>query len=50
MIPIVHGEAIEKWLTLWIYEIMTDRKGIMDSIVMRLKANETYHITQTGKH
>lgn len=43
-------EAVEKQLELWIHEMMTKfkkNKGILDSIVVRLKDKENYsHITQ----
>lgn len=40
----VHDAAMEKmeeWLNLWIYEMMTDLKKIMEGIVVR-KAKEIY--------
>lgn len=44
---VVHNEVMEKmekWLDLWIHEIMTDRSSIIDSIDIALKANEIYPI------
>lgn len=38
---------MKKLLTLWIHEMMTDKKNIVDSVVVGLKAKEIYgHITQ----
>ncbi|XP_062966172.1 tigger transposable element-derived protein 1 [Cynocephalus volans] len=40
-------EKMEKRLNLWIHEMTTDRRSIVDSIVVRLKAKEIYgHVTQ----
>nr|XP_031322192.1 tigger transposable element-derived protein 1-like [Camelus dromedarius] len=40
-------EKMEKQLNLWIQEMTTNRKGVADSVVVRLKAKEIYgHVTQ----
>ncbi|XP_008562678.1 PREDICTED: tigger transposable element-derived protein 1-like [Galeopterus variegatus] len=40
-------EKMEKQLNLWIHEMMTNKKSIVDSIIVRLKAKEIYsHVTQ----
>ncbi|XP_046538005.1 tigger transposable element-derived protein 1 [Equus quagga] len=44
-------EKMEKRLNLWIHEMTTDKKGVVDSIVVRLKAKEIYgHVTQGQKN
>lgn len=47
---IVHDAAMEKMerqLDLWIHEMTTDKKRVVDSIIVRLKAKEIYgHVTQ----
>ena len=44
-------EKMEKRLSLWIHEMTTDRKGVVDGIVLRLKAKEIYgHVTQGQKN
>lgn len=44
-------EKMEKRLSLWIHEMTTDKKGVVDSIVVRLKAKEIYgHVTQGQKN
>ena len=51
---IVHDAAVgkmEKQLHLWIHEMTSNKKSIVDSIVVRLKAKEIYdHITQGQKN
>lgn len=38
---------MEKQLHLWIHEMTTNKKSVVDSFVMRLKAKEIYsHVTQ----
>ncbi|XP_057566797.1 tigger transposable element-derived protein 1 [Hippopotamus amphibius kiboko] len=44
-------EKMEKRLNLWIHEMTSDKKGVVDSIVVRLKAKEIYgHVTQGQKN
>lgn len=44
-------EKMEKQLNLWIHEMMTSKKNIVDSIVVRLKAKEIYsQVTQGQEH
>ncbi|XP_047576390.1 tigger transposable element-derived protein 1-like [Lutra lutra] len=47
---IVHDgamEKMEKQLNLWIQEMTTNKKSIVDSVVVRMKAKEIYsHVTQ----
>lgn len=47
---IAHDEATEKTessLNLWIHEMTTNKKSVVDSVVVRLKAKEIYnHVTQ----
>ncbi|XP_004451066.1 tigger transposable element-derived protein 1 [Dasypus novemcinctus] len=47
---IVRAEAMEKMekrLNLWIHEMTADKRSVVDSIVVRLKAKEIYgHVTQ----
>uniref|UniRef100_A0A8C0PPK2 HTH CENPB-type domain-containing protein n=1 Tax=Canis lupus familiaris TaxID=9615 RepID=A0A8C0PPK2_CANLF len=41
-------EKMEKQLNLWIQEMSTNKKSIVDSVVVRLKAKEIYrHVTQS---
>lgn len=43
----VPDKAMEKWLYLWIHEMTTDFKSVVNSIVVRLKAQQIYgHITR----
>ncbi|XP_046519737.1 tigger transposable element-derived protein 1-like [Equus quagga] len=40
-------EKMEKQLTLWIHEMTTNERSVVDSVVVRLKAKEIYgHVTQ----
>lgn len=44
-------EKMEKRLNLWIHEKTTDKKGVVDSTAVKLKANEIYsHVTQGQKN
>lgn len=38
---------MDKWLNVWMCEIITDSKSIMNSIVVELKVSAIYHISQS---
>ncbi len=45
-------ENMEKWLYLWMREIITDSKSVRNSTVsfIKLKASGIYHITQSQEN
>lgn len=48
---VVRDEAMEKQLNLWIHKMMINKKSIVESIVVRLKAKKIYsHVTQGQEH
>lgn len=47
----MRDQTTEKWLNLLTYDVTTNKeKKLVDNLVMKLKVNEMYDITQSKKN